>query len=258
MIRYLVVYTAVVRFSIAGLCMFCSFALITLSFARAYVSLPRINIVWSQSLYLVSLHDEKRGTDTKRAGYRMCRRNGLTSDSFVCRFFLLTLSSFVDRLSLAKYRTKDNEAPFLFAFPVFFHPPPVPPTLQIANVVFEKVDAHTVNTAVAGGTLFIHGGTIEGSGRLSFRKLQQQKKTLPPKPGANPAAVTLALPPTSPWEFLLLAMPRGVSCGTENRFGGYLCRAGNSEKFGGSCRPCYTDEEGWIIFMLGTPRLGTW
>ena len=130
MIRYLVVYTAVVRFSIAGLCMFCSFALITLSFARAYVSLPRINIVWSQSLYLVSLHDEKRGTDTKRAGYRMCRRNGLTSDSFVCRFFLLTLSSFVDRLSLAKYRTKDNEAPFLFAFPVFFHPPPSPPPFR--------------------------------------------------------------------------------------------------------------------------------
>ena len=38
-------------------------------------------------------------------------------------------------------------------------------------------------------------------------------------------------------------MPRDASCGTENRFGSYLCGAGNSEKFGGSYRLYYTDQE---------------
>ena len=38
-------------------------------------------------------------------------------------------------------------------------------------------------------------------------------------------------------------MPRDVSCGTENRFDGYLCGAGNSEKLSASCRLCYTDQE---------------
>lgn len=44
-------------------------------------------------------------------------------------------------------------------------------------------------------------------------------------------------------------LPAGIStvcdasCDTDNRFAGHLCGAGDSAKFGSSCRACYTDQQ---------------
>ena len=113
---------------------------------------------------------------------------------------------------------------------------------QIANVVFDKVDAGAVGTAVAGDTLFIHGRTVEGGGRLSsHRKLAAEEASgsetwCEPSCGDADAAAATNLPDG-------VSTACDASCGVENRFGGYLCGAGDSQKFGGSCRLCYTDQE---------------
>lgn len=136
---------------------------------------------------------------------------------------------------------------FLFFRSIISHQPGVLLTTlyvwrQIANVVFETVDAGTVNTAIAGDTLFIHGRSIEGGSAslLARRKLGAEA----PQPDiwcepscGNADAITAG------------ELPDGVftacdaSCRVGGRFGGYLCGAGDSRKFGGNCRLCYTDQE---------------
>lgn len=113
---------------------------------------------------------------------------------------------------------------------------------QIANVAFESVDAGTVNTAIAGDTLFIHGRSIEGGSAslLARRKL----RTEAPQPDiwcepscGNAGAITTGELPDG------VSTACDASCGVGGRFGGYLCGAGDSRKFGGNCRLCYTDQD---------------
>ncbi|CAN0500746.1 unnamed protein product, partial [Laminaria digitata] len=106
------------------------------------------------------------------------------------------------------------------------------------------VDAGTVDTAVAADTLFIHGRTVEGGGHLSSpRKLsaEQEKNASGSsetwcEASCGDAAASADLPDD-------VSTVCDASCEVETRFGGYLCGAGDSQKYGGSCRLCYTDQK---------------
>lgn len=104
----------------------------------------------------------------------------------------------------------------------------------MANVGYENVDVNALSTAVSGDTLFIHGSRVEGgSGNMDSR-------------GVAPAIESMA-----PCEDSCGSgdgLPSGVStmcdvtCDLHGRFGGHLCGAGDSAKYGSSCRLCYTDQ----------------
>lgn len=109
--------------------------------------------------------------------------------------------------------------------------------LQIANVGYEKIDADAIGNAVASDTLFIHGSSIEGGSRelsnhgsVGAREPDAMCEPLCSDPS------TAALMPTG------VSTVCDASCGTNNRFDGYLCGAGDSIKYGNSCRLCYTDQ----------------
>lgn len=114
---------------------------------------------------------------------------------------------------------------------------------QIANVGFEYVNADALSNAVAGDTLFIHGSSVEGGSRaLSSPRRKLLDEALTPEVSCEAACGNAD-------SVVGDNLPTGIStvcdasCDTENRFDGHLCGAGDSTKFGSSCRACYTDQQ---------------
>lgn len=120
--------------------------------------------------------------------------------------------------------------------------------LQISYVGYEHVDHTTVSDAVAGQTLFIHGSRVdEGNlASLSATRLEKNKATATGRrlshDGDEPSCNTACGSSDT------AGLPAGTStvcdntCGGETaRFGGFLCGAGDSDRFGFMCRLCYND-----------------
>lgn len=121
-------------------------------------------------------------------------------------------------------------------------PPPPRSCFQIANVGYNNVDAGALSTAVAGDTLFIHGSNVEGgSGSIAVGRLLGAVVE-----DEAPVSCTDACGDAE-------GLPAGLStvcdpsCDLNNRFDGHLCGAGNANKFGSSCRWCYTDQRAALV-----------
>lgn len=123
---------------------------------------------------------------------------------------------------------------------------------QISYVGFEHVDHTTVSDAVAGQTLFIHGSRVE-EGNLASLKATKHEREQASAPSYRLAGDT-ETPPAACKPACGSAnaadLPVGTStvcddtCSGESaRFGGFLCGAGDSDKFGSVCRLCYIDVE---------------
>lgn len=112
---------------------------------------------------------------------------------------------------------------------------------QIANVGYNNVDATALTTAVAGDTLFIHGSSVEGGSR-SIHAGRQLGAVVGSAVSCTSACGTHAdeLPPG-------MSTVCDASCDEGNRFGGYLCGAGDPDKYGESCRECYTDQQAALV-----------
>ena len=113
---------------------------------------------------------------------------------------------------------------------------------QISNVGFERVNKEAVAEAVAGGSLFIHGSMVDEGSIASSRATAIARSSLFTKPDE---AEELACAPACGGAGA--GLPAGAStvcdatCTEGDRFGGYLCGAGDSIKFGAMCRLCFTD-----------------
>lgn len=143
---------------------------------------------------------------------------------------------------------------------------------QIGNVGFMDVKDATVSAAVKRGTLFIHGSTTGGGGRM-FSSTGPIPVSATPNvldialENAQVAAAAAAADLTNMNDYVcktacggdepplgMLDVSEGAvstvcdpSCapGRERgmRFDGYLCGAGDDSRYGRSCRACYTDPE---------------
>lgn len=109
---------------------------------------------------------------------------------------------------------------------------------QISNVGVAKVSSDAVTDAVAGDTLFIHGSSVSG-GSIDTRREASDHVAEQPEP---------KLMCESACGKEMLGLPEGMStvcdatCSVEEaRFGGFLCGAGNTRKYGAMCRMCYVD-----------------
>ena len=123
---------------------------------------------------------------------------------------------------------------------------------QISYVGTEHVDHSTVSDAVAGQTLFVHGSRVDEGNlaslkatkherkqtRASVRRLSDDIETPPPACNAACGSETIS------------GLPVGTStvcddtcAGKFTRFGGFLCGAGDSDRFGSMCRLCFVDVE---------------
>lgn len=132
--------------------------------------------------------------------------------------------------------------PLLLAFGCFFP--------QISNVGYEHVDTQTVSDAVAGETLFIHGSSIENGSMASIEAASRRsrRRSLRARHEAGEEQEDdLLLCEAACGEPSEGVFPAGVStvcdatCDIAGR--GYLCGAGDSSRFGGMCRVCFTDED---------------
>lgn len=109
---------------------------------------------------------------------------------------------------------------------------------QISNVGIAKVSSDAVTDAVAGDTLFIHGSSVSGGSIEARREASDHAADqLEPKLMCESACGTDTF-----------GLPEGMStvcdvtCSVEEaRFGGFLCGAGNTRKYGAMCRMCYVD-----------------
>ena len=122
---------------------------------------------------------------------------------------------------------------------------------QISYVGLERVDHSTVSNAIAGQTLFIHGSGIDEGNLASLKATKHERKQAHasshglvkspenPSPKCNAACgdVTVGLPVGT------ATVCDDTCAGESARFGGFLCGAGDSDKFGYMCRLCYVDVE---------------
>ena len=143
--------------------------------------------------------------------------------------------------------TPSSQTPFVFSLCC----PLGHASTQISYVGFEHVDHSTVSNAVAGQTLFIHGSRVDEGNlasleatkherkqtRASIRRLSNSK-TAPPACNAACGSEDAA------------GLPVGTStvcddtcAGISARFGGFLCGAGDEDRFGSMCRLCFVDVE---------------
>eukprot|EP00903_Cladosiphon_okamuranus_P019226 g17680.t1 len=110
-------------------------------------------------------------------------------------------------------------------------------TNLISNVGYEHVDSRSVSDAVAGETLFIHGSSVD-NGNLAALKAISASAT-----GGSDASLCHKACGS---DAATLVQGTSAVCdptctASGSRFDGYLCGAGDSAKFGGMCRLCYTD-----------------
>ena len=104
------------------------------------------------------------------------------------------------------------------------------------------MDKGAVAEAIAGGSLFIHGSMVDEGSIASSKATATAHRSGLEKPKE---AEELAC--ASPCGGVGAGLPIGAStvcdttCAEGGRFGGYLCGAGNSIKFGAVCRLCFTD-----------------
>lgn len=121
--------------------------------------------------------------------------------------------------------------------------PSFPPS-QISYVGNEHVDHTTVSDAVAGQTLFIHGSMVEEG------NLESLKATRKATAGGHRLFDDGALCHSACGSEDYAGLPVGTATvcddtcsGESTRFGGFLCGAGDSDRFGSMCRLCYVDVE---------------
>lgn len=118
-------------------------------------------------------------------------------------------------------------------------------TSQISYVGYEHVDHNTVSDAVAGQTLFIHGSMVD-EGNLESLKATKKATATGRRLSAHSSVCQAACGSQD-----AAGLPVGTSTVCDNtctgdssaRFGGFLCGAGDSERFGSMCRLCYVDVE---------------
>ena len=110
-----------------------------------------------------------------------------------------------------------------------------------------NVDVNTRSTALAEDTLFIHGSRIEGSRRNTDDNVSAETvETMLPCDSSCGSSDGL---------------PDGIStvcdpsCHVDGRFGGHLCGAGDSARYGSSCRLCYTDQ---VMALAAEADLREW
>lgn len=112
---------------------------------------------------------------------------------------------------------------------------------------YERVDKNAVSDAIAGQTLFIHGNSISGriinpvEGTATISAGTSHVTLVPLDQNDEPLC-------ESPCGIDVVGLPQGTStvcdpsCSSyEDRFGGFLCGAGDAIKYGAMCRLCYTD-----------------
>ena len=123
---------------------------------------------------------------------------------------------------------------------------------QISYVGFEHVDHTTVSNAVAGQTLFIHGSRVDEGNLASLNATKHERNQASSslhslaEDGETPGAACNAACGSTD----TAGLPAGAAtvcddtcAGDSGRFGGFLCGAGDSERFGYMCRLCYVDIE---------------
>ena len=122
--------------------------------------------------------------------------------------------------------------------------------IQISYVGAEHVDNSTVSDAVESHTLFIHGSKIESGNMASIRAANEQANKVSSGASAKPQEVHAADESACSSacgdrnERVLVPGTSTVcdkTCAVGGRFGGFLCGAGDREKFGSMCRLCFTD-----------------
>ncbi|CAN0456913.1 unnamed protein product [Ascophyllum nodosum] len=123
-------------------------------------------------------------------------------------------------------------------------------TNLISYVGAEHVDNSTVSDAVESHTLFIHGSKIESGNMASIRAANEQANKVSSGASAKPQEVHAADESACSSacgdrnERVLVPGTSTVcdkTCAVGGRFGGFLCGAGDREKFGSMCRLCFTD-----------------
>lgn len=126
---------------------------------------------------------------------------------------------------------------------------------QISYLGTEHVDTSIVSDAVAGHTLFIQDNKAEDKKIASIKTASEQTSKGLPQAFASHQPLRETVVPESLEPSCLRAcgdrgtqgLPLGTStvcdktCVIGARYGGFLCGAGNLEKFGSMCRLCYTD-----------------
>lgn len=100
---------------------------------------------------------------------------------------------------------------------------------------YENVDLDTIGTALAGDTLFIHGSRIEGGSRNTIDEQVSAETAEAMLPCDASCGSSDGLPNG-------MSTVCDASCDLNGRFGGHLCGAGDSARYGSSCRLCYTDQ----------------
>lgn len=115
-------------------------------------------------------------------------------------------------------------------------------TSQISYVGYEHVDHTTVSDAVAGQTLFIHGSRVDEGNLASVKDTKKATAT------KRRLSAELAACHTACGGEDIVGLPVGTStvcddtcAGESARYGGFLCGAGDSDKYGPMCRLCYND-----------------
>lgn len=107
---------------------------------------------------------------------------------------------------------------------------------------YNNVDANALSTAVAGDTMFIHGSSIEGgSGEVRASRL------LGAVSDESSVSCSSACGAKSDDLPAGLSTVCDASCEIGNRFDGHLCGAGDAERYGSSCRWCYTDQRAALV-----------
>lgn len=113
-----------------------------------------------------------------------------------------------------------------------------------------------MSDAVAGQTLFIHGSRVDEGNLASLKSILKAKegdryvRTPALATGRRLSAETPAVCHDTCGSADTAGLPPGTSTVCDNtcagdsaRFGGFLCGAGDSDKFGFMCRLCYTDAD---------------
>lgn len=110
-----------------------------------------------------------------------------------------------------------------------------------------------MSDAIAGQTLFIHGSMVDEGNIASLKatRLEKNKATASGRRRlSDESEKSQAMCSTACGSEDTAGLPVGTStvcddtcAGKSGRFGGFLCGAGDSERFGFMCRLCYVDEE---------------
>lgn len=110
---------------------------------------------------------------------------------------------------------------------------------------FDHVNHDSVSNAVASNTLFIHGSRVD-EGNIASLKATEESADRSGSLRATAEARSGCFSACGGGDDS--GLPDGLStvcddtcAGSGARFGGFLCGAGDADKFGETCRLCYTD-----------------